>query len=182
MASNDEPLVGRSVHAFIASVASTAEPVPAGGSVAALTGAASAALLALVCGLLARKQVESAADLLERARELQDRLLMLVDADADAYRAYLRAKRSEGALHRTSQTPLDIAAACVDVVSLSVDVEGRTTGALLSDVRTARSLASAAAAAALDTAEQNVVLHADPAAQARLRAEIGRLRATVDLR
>jgi Formiminotransferase-cyclodeaminase len=38
--------VARSVQEFVSSVASTDEPVPAGGSVTALTGAASAALLA----------------------------------------------------------------------------------------------------------------------------------------
>lgn len=181
-----DALVARSVREFVASVASIDEPVPAGGSVAALTGAASAALLALVCGLLDRKGVEGASELVARARDLQGRLLVLVDADADAFQAYLHAKRTvvgsnvDGALNRTSQTPLDVAAACVDVVSLSRDVAGRTLGPLLGDVRAARHLASAALAAALDIAEQNVLLHSDPAARVRLQDEIARLRAAQD--
>lgn len=181
MSSND-PLVTRSVREFVASVASTGEPVPAGGSVTALTGAASAALLALVGGVLERKGVGGAAGLLGRARALQERLLGLVDADADAYRTYLEEKRSAGALERASQTPLEIAAACGDVMRLSVDVEERATGPLLGDVRAARHLASAAHAAALDIADQNVVLFADSSAQGRLRIEIARLRAAVDSR
>jgi formiminotetrahydrofolate cyclodeaminase len=180
--SSNDPLVARSVRDFVASVASTGEPVPAGGSVAALTGSASAALLALVGGVLDRKGVGGAAGLLERARALQARLLGLVDEDADAYRAYLEEKRSAGALQRMSEAPLEIAAACGEVVVLSADVETRVTGALLGDVRTARYLAGAALAAALDIAEQNVLLHADRAAQGRLRNEIARLRAAVDSR
>jgi methenyltetrahydrofolate cyclohydrolase len=172
--------VARSVRDFVASVASTGEPVPAGGSVAALTGAASAALLALVGRLRARRGVDGVAELVRRARELQERLLGLVDADAEAYRAFLQAKRSAGALERMSQTPLEIAAACGDVVRLSVEMEGRATAVLLGDVRAARQLASAALAAALAIAEQNVLLFADSAAQGRLRIEIARLRAAVD--
>ena len=50
-------------------MASVDEPVPAGGSVAALTGAASAALLALVCGVQQRKRPGvSAAELAQAER------------------------------------------------------------------------------------------------------------------
>jgi formiminotetrahydrofolate cyclodeaminase len=174
-------LVGRSVREFVDSVGSAGEPVPAGGSVAALTGASSAALLALVCGVLERKQSVGVSSMLARARDLQERLLALVDEDADAFRAYLQARRTAGAgveeaLNRTTQTPLDIAAACAEVVNLSRAVERQTRGPMLSDVRTARALASAALGAALDIGEQDVHLHADVAAQARLRDQIRRLR------
>jgi len=167
-------LVERSVREFVDSVASVDEPVPAGGSVAALTGASSAALLALVSGVLERKHVSGVSGLLARAQDLQDRLLRLVDEDAEAYRAYLQ--RVERALERTTQTPLDVAAACLEVVDLSRELEGFSRGPLSSDVRTARTLASAALASALDIAEQNVLLHSDPAVQARLRDQISRLR------
>jgi formiminotetrahydrofolate cyclodeaminase len=182
---DDHPdLVARTVREFVASVASIDEPVPAGGSVAALTGAASAALLALVCGVLDRKGVDGVSELLGRAQQLQARLLALVDGDAAAFRSFLDARRDAGeqhvlqaALERTSQTPVEIARGCIDVVNLSQDVEHHTRGPMLSDVRTVRRLAGAAMAAALDIAEQNVALHSDdPAAQARLRSEIARLR------
>jgi formiminotetrahydrofolate cyclodeaminase len=163
-------LVARTVREFVASVASTDEPVPAGGSVAALTGASSAALLALVCG------VEGLSVMLVRAQALQQRLLALVDEDAEAFRAYLRVKRSPGAVDPITRTPLAIAAACADVVTLSHAVESRTRRTLLSDVRTARYLANGALAGALETAEQNVSLHTDPEQRARLRDEIAHLR------
>jgi formiminotetrahydrofolate cyclodeaminase len=179
-------LVSRSVTAFVASVASIDEPVPAGGSVAALTGAASAALLALVCGVRRHKQPEALAGELVEAERLQHRLLALVDEDAAAFRAFLdakRARRSEDdealktALGRTSQTPLEIATACAAVVELGAALEGQIHGMTLGDVRAARHLATAALTAALDLSEQNVgLLEADPPAQARMRATIASLR------
>ena len=76
-----------------------------------------------------------------------------------------------------AKTPVAIARGCLDVVNLSQEVERHTRGPMLSDVRTVRRLAGAAMAAALDIAEQNVALHSDdPAAQARLLAEIAHLR------
>jgi formiminotetrahydrofolate cyclodeaminase len=175
-------LVARSVREFVASVASIDEPVPAGGSVAALAGSASAALLALACGVQQRQGIDGAAALLARAQDLQAQLLALVDEDAAAFRAYLRAKRAderpdvEAALHWMSHVPLEIAVRSLDVVNLSREVGGRTKGLLLGDVRSARQLASAAVAAALAIAEQDVALHSDPTAKAQLTDELARLR------
>jgi formiminotetrahydrofolate cyclodeaminase len=47
-------LTDLSVSEFLQAVAAAAQPIPAGGSVAALTGVASAALLVLVCDALER--------------------------------------------------------------------------------------------------------------------------------
>ena len=115
----------------------------------------------------------------ERA-SCSERLLRLVDADANAYRAYLEEKRSADALQRASQTPLEIAAACGDVVRLSVDVEGRATGALLGDVRAARHLASAALGA--DTPNERLCFADLVGSRDGCRIEIARLRAAVDSR
>src|SRR5437868_15498651 len=93
----DDELVSRSVREFVASVASVDEPVPAGGSVAALTGAASAALLALVCDVQQRRQPLRLAAESQQARDQQSRLLALVDEDAAAFRAFLDARRAGGA-------------------------------------------------------------------------------------
>jgi formiminotetrahydrofolate cyclodeaminase len=178
----DAELVSRSVQEFVAGVASVDEPVPAAGSVAALTGAASAALLALVCEVQARKLAGGDATVeRQRADSLQQRLLGLVDEDAHAFRAFLSARRTQvgldEALALTTQTPLEIAAACAEVVALGTSVETHTHGLLLGDVRSARTLAGAAREAALEVAKQNVaLLHADPPAQQRLQEEINRLR------
>ena len=89
------PLRSRSVAAFLAAVASTDEPVPAGGSVAALCGAAAAGLLILVCAVRAKRHPSAEVDELgTRARHLQAQLTQLVDDDADAYRALLAARRT----------------------------------------------------------------------------------------
>jgi formiminotetrahydrofolate cyclodeaminase len=177
----DAPLVSRSVREFVASVASAAEPVPAGGSVAALTGAASAALLALVCHVLERHDAEGITVLEARASLLQQRLLTLVDEDAQAFHAFLETKRSGGdtrdVVARASRTPLDIGAACAQVVELSHQVERvARLGAILGDVRAARHLAQAALMSALDLAEGNISLQPDVQQQHALRAEIAGLR------
>jgi formiminotetrahydrofolate cyclodeaminase len=180
-ASDDSSLGSLSLKKFLAKVASTAEPVPAGGSVAALTGAASAALVALACGVLRRHHVDGISGLEERAAELQQRLLTLVDEDAQAFRAFLDAKRSGGDLRavaaRTSRAPLLIGAACADVLELSRHLEATPhMGAILGDVRAARHLAQAALTSALDIAEQDVGLPTDPSEQQTLRDEIAELR------
>ena len=180
-ASDDSSLVSVSVNEFLAKVASTAEAVPAGGSVAALTGAASAALLVLVCGVLRRRHVEGVSGLEERAAELQQRLLRLVDEDAQAFRAFLDMQRSAGDMRgvaaRTSRTPLLIGAACAEVVDLSRLIEETPhLGAILGDVRAAHHLAQGALASALDIAEQDIGLHADASAQQTLREDIAELR------
>jgi len=83
------------VAAFLQAVASTDEPVPAGGSVAALCGAAAAGLLALVCAVRAKRHPSAELEALgARARRLQAQLTQLVDDDADAYRALLAARRT----------------------------------------------------------------------------------------
>ena len=161
---------------FIARVASAREPVPAGGSVVALTGASSAALLVLVCGVLQRKDVPSVAELSARAAVLQERLLALVDLDAAAFRAFLDDKHGQAAIMRLSETPIEIAQSCAELAALSLRIERHTSGPMQGDLRAARHLALAGLDAALDIAKQNISVQADPLAQRRLRAQIAALR------
>jgi formiminotetrahydrofolate cyclodeaminase len=192
----DEPLVGRPLGAFLDAVASS-EPAPGGGSVAALTGAASAGLLLMVCEVL-RARPRALGDhgqvvaLLERAEQLQELLRGLIDADADAYRALLSARglprrdafeqasrrvAVQRALTRATETPLQIAACCAEVVRLGETLAALATGPVGSDALVARRLAGAALLAALDTAAQNVGLIDDPARHADLERELLTLRA-----
>ena len=140
--------MARSVEEFVANVASVDEPAPAGASVAALTGATSAALVALVWGIRERRQPGQLADELHQAEGLQARLLALVDEDVAAFSAYLEAKRAsrlaraesgsaqagasdlQGAVGRVVQTPLAIAAACGEVVPFAVANDGNIFGAI----------------------------------------------------
>ena len=170
------PLAALSVRDFLGQVASAAAAVPAGGSVAALSGAASAALVALVCAVLARHEVADAGRLQARADDLQARLLHLMDEDAAAVRAYLDARKDPVAVARVGDAPLEIARACQAVVDLANEVDAFASGAVRGDVRAARHLAGAAALAALDLADENLALTADPAARRALQDRIDALR------
>ena len=176
-------LIEASVGEFVARVASTEHAVPAGGSVAALTGATGAALLALVAGVTQRKRGEDALmQLLERADALQQRLLGLMDEDTAAYEGLLERRRANAdvadAALRTARVPLDIAHACRDVVGLSYQVEQHASGPMEGDVRAARHLAQAASLASLDLVEQNLGLLGRERRQ-EIRAEIAGLRTPV---
>ena len=74
------------------------EPVPGGGSAAALSGAVGTSLLVMVAGLPSTRTgaAEEAADLGEasaRLRPLRDALTALIEQDSDAYAAVLEARR-----------------------------------------------------------------------------------------
>lgn len=168
-------LVTLGVGEFVAKVASTDEPVPAGGSVAALTGACAAALMALASGVLVRRGVSGAEALRERASALQRQLLELVDEDAAAYDAFLEARREPGVIARMSEMPLRVAAACADVSAMAEEIAERITGAVAADVNAARTLAEAARHAALELAEANLGMQRDPVAKAELKARIQQL-------
>ena len=66
---------------FVGTVASS-EPAPGGGSVAALTGALSAALAEMVCTLT---KTEDLSGLKAEAAELKEKLLVMTDKDTEAF-------------------------------------------------------------------------------------------------
>lgn len=85
-------LTDLSVKDFTAELASSS-PAPGGGSVAALSGAMGAALVAMVAALTqGRKKYEQyaafAAEAEKRANELKDALLLAVEHDTEAYNAF----------------------------------------------------------------------------------------------
>lgn len=94
---------------------SSSSPAPGGGSVAALAGALGAALVAMVGNLTIGKKryavVESEMQsIIERGGELQNQLLRLVDADADAFNAVMTAMK----LPKESDTEKSIRAQAID--------------------------------------------------------------------
>ncbi|GAC1320406.1 MAG: hypothetical protein NVSMB2_16330 [Chloroflexota bacterium] len=188
---SDRGLVGRTVAAFVEAVASVEEPVPAGGSVAALSGSGAAALLELVCGVLERKGHPRLETPRVRAAGLKIALLDLVDADAAAYHTFVRARRAQreqpdsadacaaldaAAAHAVG-TPLAIAKACLDVLDLASEITADVKGALQGDVLASRHLAAAAGTAALDLADQDIPGVSNDQAQQALRADSAKLRA-----
>jgi len=108
------------------------EPVPGGGSAAALAGAVGTSLLIMVAGLPTTRTgtPEEAADLAEasaRLRPLRDALASLVQQDSDAYAAVVAAMRLpkvtdadkrtrraaiESAMQRATETPLETMRCC----------------------------------------------------------------------
>jgi formiminotetrahydrofolate cyclodeaminase len=177
-------------------VASLSEPAPAGGSVAALTGAASASLLILVCRVTTARGNGAAefVALLGRAEALQQRLAQMVDADARAFRNLMSVRRLpqrdafenttrrvalRQALSRATHSPLEIAAACADLVTIAERIEALASGEIVSDARIARIFARAALAASVDTVEQNLPHVQEEAQRAEMEQDLARIRAAL---
>jgi formiminotetrahydrofolate cyclodeaminase len=164
-------------------VASAETPVPAGGSVVALSGSCAAALLVLVCEVAERHRPGALAEQHHSAERLQGLLLKLVDEDAAAFQAFLATERGtedrQAATGRVAATPLAIGRACAELISLSRTIETDTRGPLLGDVRAARHLAQAGVRTAVDLAEQNLTLIGDAAARRLLETAITGLRSAL---
>lgn len=128
----------KSLQTFLDELAS-AEPVPGGGSVAALSGAFAASLVAMVCRLTIGKKGYEAViyemeSILPRAQALQCELRDLVQTDSDSYTqvmsAYklpketdtqkeVRTRAIQDALKHASDVPLRVAERCADVLALA---------------------------------------------------------------
>jgi len=174
-------LIDLSLREFLDAVASADHSVPAGGSVAGLAGASSAALLALVCAVIQRRTPGVLGNELRVLEQHQRELLKLVDEDADAFDAFVHARRTgnglDAAIERITRIPLAMGWASVEIIQLSREVEGHEVRHMHGDVRAAQHLAQAAVRTAVDIAEANVPLQKDPAARSMLIDEIARLRA-----
>ena len=115
-------------------------PTPGGGSVAALCGALSAALSRMVANLAIGKEgyerdQEDLKALNHRAKDIQDRFLVLMEEDAKAYDAVIAAMRlpkasdsdkaarvraMQQAYERATMVPLDTMQACSDALSIAL--------------------------------------------------------------
>lgn len=133
---------------------SSTDPVPGGGSAAALAGAVGASLLLMVAGISKTKTgaPEETADLAEAAARfhpLRDQLLELVDRDSDAYAevmaAYRLAKGTDAeqaarkeaidrATRAATETPLDTMRACQQALRGAVVVATNGNRRATSDV------------------------------------------------
>jgi formiminotetrahydrofolate cyclodeaminase len=130
------------------------EPVPGGGSAAAVAGALGVSLLIMVATLPKTRTgaPEEATDLAEaaaRLRPLRERLEQLVDGDAAAYEAVVAAyklpKQSEGelaarreairgAMRGATETPLDTMRVCQQALEGAAIVGANGVASALSDV------------------------------------------------
>ncbi len=93
----DAPLVQMKVSDFIDEV-SRESPAPGGGSIAALAGSLGASLASMVSNLTANKRGSEEVDAVlneaaEKAQEIKFKLAAAIDADTNAFNAYMEARR-----------------------------------------------------------------------------------------
>ncbi|MBO8137290.1 MAG: cyclodeaminase/cyclohydrolase family protein [Desulfotomaculum sp.] len=157
-------------------ITSSDSPVPGGGSAAALTGAMGAALVQMVGNLTTGKEKyrhveEEINELIQRGSELMEKLQYLAREDMNHFETFMkvlklpkntaeeqieRKKQLQEALKSATNTPLNIASAGVEVLSLALQVAEKGTKNAISDAAVAAYLAEAAVKAALITADCNI--------------------------
>ena len=140
------------------------DPVPGGGSAAAVAASLGAGLVAMVAELSKRPRYMEHAALHGAAqasgRELADRLLTLADQDAAAYGAYAaalklprdteaeleaRSEATRAAARIAAEVPLRCLEACLETVVAAESLAGRCNQNASSDLTVASLLAEAAA-------------------------------------
>jgi formiminotetrahydrofolate cyclodeaminase len=161
-------------------------PAPGGGAAAALTGAAGAALVGMVCRVTAARSSASAmvAEAQRDADELRAHLVALIGEDASAVGAMLAAHRARdpqeaaalpGAVRRATEVPLEIARASRQVLGLADQVAAHARPSALPDLGVAGMLASAALEASGLLARVNARDTGDPGFAATVGEALARL-------
>ena len=129
----------------------SSQPAPAAGSAAAVAVGLGASLCAMVASLSAHQLAGDAADLRARAEYLAEVVAPLADADGDAYRAVIAARRRggdvAGALSAASDVPLRVAEAGAGVAALAARLASDGNPSTRGDALTAGLLAAAGARA-----------------------------------
>jgi glutamate formiminotransferase len=164
---------------------------PGGGSASALTGALAASLGQMVAGLSGAKKAGAAhkEELIEAAKEFDAasrRLTSAIDRDAESFKSVITAYRLpsggdeeirrrhtgiQNALGRAIEVPLEIAREAAQLFERLGQLEPLSSPSMLSDVRVARLLASAAVRGALENVAINLESVTDPGVGERVRSE-----------
>lgn len=181
--------IDKTVSEYVAATAAR-EPVPGGGSVAALAGALGAALTTMVCVFTAGnpKYAEHEAqvnDISAQAGSIRETLMDLVDGDIAAYQEVTAAYRlprataeekaaRQAAIQAASilagEIPLAIAKAAREVALLNLPLVGIGNPNLVSDVGVSALLAEAALRGAALNVEINAASVKDAAVTGRWRS------------
>jgi len=157
-------------------VSASSEPTPGGGSIAAITAAFAASMVAMVANLTIGKKkyrdVEAqVTSLRDRALCLMNRAEELVDADMAQFRRFMdcykmpastdqeRERREhliQEALKGATDTPLEIARTCLEVLKMADEIAPIGNAMAVSDAGVACYLADAALRAALLNVDINL--------------------------
>ena len=147
------------------------EPVPGGGSVSALVGAAGAALISKVANFTIgnekyRSVEKEATDIRRRAEDLRGSFLKLCSEDATVYkklsdvfkmpRTEERNEKLQLALKAAVDVPLRICKASREAVKLCVSLTGKGNKNLMSDIACAEAILRCAHRTALINVETNL--------------------------
>ena len=165
-----EKMIEKSCAAFAAVLASKA-PVPGGGGAAALVGALGTALCSMVGNLTVgrKKYAQYEADvkrMLEKGAAVQERLLDLVDKDAEAFEPLSKAysipkddpkhdETLEAATKFACEAPVEMMKACCEAIELLEEMLEKGSVTLVSDV----GCGALCCAAALESASMNIFVN-----------------------
>ncbi len=140
-------------------------PVPGGGSAGALTAALGASLISMVANYSidrgSPKPIEKEiCDILKESEEIRERLLDLVDLDAEAYLEVVKARRESPAkkkvaLKKARQVPMEVCQLCYRAVDLMPYLVKYGNPYLMSDIEVASEMLLAAFRSALINVEIN---------------------------
>ena len=159
-------MTGESLASFLDRLASPA-PTPAGGAATAMTGALSAALLAMVSRVTAERSAPGTVppEIEQEAEALRARLTALVQEDADAYGMVIEARRVAAerrphalrtAFVKATEIPVEIARAGARFLALCDRLAPSARASTVSDLGVAGALALAAMEGATLTARVNL--------------------------
>lgn len=165
-----EKMIEKSCADFAAVLASKA-PVPGGGGAAALVGALGTALCSMVGNLTVgrKKYAQYEADvkrMLEKGAAVQERLLDLVDKDAEAFEPLSKAysipkddpkhdETLEAATKFACEAPIEMMKACCEAIELLEEMLEKGSVTLISDV----GCGALCCAAALESASMNIFVN-----------------------
>lgn len=200
MAEESNEMTSWTLSYFLEKLAS-ADPVPGGGSVAALSGSLGAALLTMYCriGLQQKKLTEPARTILEnamtRSSQIQTELSRVITEDSEAFGEVMKAfqlpkssdeeKKQRQASIQTAfkkavEAPLRTLQLCVECASSIPDVATSGNPSAFSDLKVAQYLCQAGAKGALENIDINLPYIKDSVFLNDVQAAVEKLHRTLE--